>query len=202
MQQFTIENQIGVFHNVVPPQMCERIIEHYHYVKQNGFAHSRQETEGARSIDKDNETYSLANGLLFEDSIMTRTDLDFTEQFTQFFSMCWSEYTKKYPVLQTIGNVGFTGKLKIQKTEPGEGYHVWHCEQQDVLTSSRLALVMLYLNDVEEGGETEFLHQGVRVAPTVGTMVICPGGYTHTHRGNPPLKGTKFLMNTWLEFIS
>ena len=55
-----------------------------------------------------------------------------------------------------------------------------------------------YLNTVEEGGETEFLYQSMRVKPEQGTLLIHPGGFTHTHRGNPPLKGVKYFMNTWI----
>ena len=59
---------------------------------------------------------------------------------------------------------------------------------------------MCYLNDVEEGGETEFLYQSRRIKPKQGTMVICPSSFTHTHRGNPPLKGDKYMINGWIEF--
>ena len=58
--------------------------------------------------------------------------------------------------------------------------------------------ISLYLNTVDEGGETEFLYQRMRVKPEQGTLVIHPGGFTHTHRGNPPLKGVKYFMNTWI----
>ena len=58
---------------------------------------------------------------------------------------------------------------------------------------------MAYLNDVEEGGETEFLYQSIRVKPKQGTMV-CPSSFTHTHRSNPPLKGDKYMINGWVEY--
>ena len=56
----------------------------------------------------------------------------------------------------------------------------------------------IYLNDVEEGGETEFLHQSVRVKPKTGRIVFWPAGYPFVHRGNPPLKGEKYIMTGWL----
>ena len=67
-------------------------------------------------------------------------------------------------------------------------------------TSHRLALVLLYLNDVAEGGETEFLYQSLRIKPKKGTVIICPTDFTHTHRGNPPLSKTKYIATGWVEF--
>jgi hypothetical protein len=61
---------------------------------------------------------------------------------------------------------------------------------------------ILYLNDVEEGGETEFLYFSKRVKPKQGTLLLFPASFTHTHRGNPPLSGTKYIMNTWLEYVN
>ena len=108
--------------------------------------------------------------------------------------------SKKYGVLSSLASHRFYDSIKIQKTKPAEGYHVWHCEHDNRKNGSRLLLVMVYLNDVEEGGETEFLYQSRRIKPKQGTMVICPSGFTHTHRGNPPLIGNKYMINGWIEF--
>jgi len=64
-----------------------------------------------------------------------------------------------------------------------------------------MLVVTLYLNTVEEGGETEFLYQSVRVPPVQGTLSLSPAAWTHTHRGNSPLKGNKYIITTWLEFV-
>ena len=61
---------------------------------------------------------------------------------------------------------------------------------------------MIYLNDVEEGGETEFLYQKIRIKPKSNMGLIWPGGFTHTHRGNPPLSGTKYILTGWISGIS
>lgn len=61
----------------------------------------------------------------------------------------------------------------------------------------RMVTALAYLNDVEEGGETEFLYQSLRIKPKKGMGVIWPGGYTHLHRGNPPLKGVKYILTGW-----
>jgi hypothetical protein len=59
---------------------------------------------------------------------------------------------------------------------------------------------MVYLNDIEDGGETEFLYLSKRVKPVTGRVLLWPAGYTHTHRGNPPLKDTKYIITGWVEF--
>ena len=59
---------------------------------------------------------------------------------------------------------------------------------------------ILYLNDVEEGGETELLYQSMRFKPEAGTLLLFPAGFTHTHRGNPPLSGEKYIMTGWVEY--
>ena len=84
-----------------------------------------------------------------------------------------------------------------QKTLQGQGYHVWHFENSSYQNSRRSVVWTVYLNDVEEGGETEFLYQSVRIKPKRGTVVIWPAHFTHIHRGNPPLSGDKYIATGW-----
>ena len=57
---------------------------------------------------------------------------------------------------------------------------------------------MIYLNTTTEGeGMTEWINQGVRVQPEQGKVVICPSGFTHTHRGNASYKETKYIATGW-----
>ena len=55
----------------------------------------------------------------------------------------------------------------------------------------------IFLNDVEEGGETEFLYHSMRVKAKKGSMLLFPAGFTHLHRGNPPMSNTKYIATGW-----
>ena len=60
---------------------------------------------------------------------------------------------------------------------------------------------MIYLNDLpddDDGGETEFLNQKCRFKPKKNMGLVWPGGITHLHRGNPPLKRTKRILTGWI----
>ena len=36
-----------------------------------------------------------------------------------------------------------------------------------------------------------------RVKAKTGRLIIFPAGYTHTHRGNPPIGGDKYILTNW-----
>jgi hypothetical protein len=94
------------------------------------------------------------------------------------------------------------GTINIQKYARGAGgYPHWHSEiwPDDACESlHRIVFWMYYLNDVDEGGETEFWFQQRKVQPRKGMGVIAPAGFTHTHRGNVPRSGDKYIVTSWL----
>jgi len=98
-----------------------------------------------------------------------------------------------------LANKNFQHTLcKIQKTNPKEGYHGWHYENTPEFPYRQL-VTMMYLNDDFEGGETEFLYQNFRVTPKAGKFVIFPCSWPWTHRGNPPIKKSKYILTSWVE---
>ena len=106
------------------------------------------------------------------------------------------EYMDDFPYLQDQGEDWWSGTCILQKTDPMEGYHAFHAENVGWLNRQRVLAWMVYLNDVEEGGETEFLYQKLRIKPTKNTLLIWPGSFTHLHRGNPPYS-TKYVLTGW-----
>jgi hypothetical protein len=97
-----------------------------------------------------------------------------------------------------------SGIINIQKYQAGVGnYHHWHAEiaaEPSFEALHRVVFWLFYLNDVEVGGETEFYFQKLKMQPRKGTVIIAPAGFTHTHRGNIPLSGDKYVTTSWLLF--
>lgn len=64
----------------------------------------------------------------------------------------------------------------------------------------RLLAGILYLNDVEEGGETEFEVHGRRltVRPEEGAMLWFTPSWEYVHGGNRVIAGDKFIVSTFL----
>ena len=92
-------------------------------------------------------------------------------------------------------------RQKLQKTKPSGGYHVWHCEQSTLDFAERVLTWSIYLNTIEEGGETEFLHQSKRIKAEKGKILLFPASFTHLHRGNPPLLEDKYILTGWFNLF-
>ena len=122
---------------------------------------------------------------------------EYVKKYNDIIEECMNCYADTYPHL--LDYQFQTLHINVKKTIPKHGYHIWHCENNDAGCTRRLIATMLYLNDVTEGGETEFQYQSLRVQPKAGRVVIWPAGFTHMHRGNPPLKEEKYVANSWLE---
>jgi len=107
------------------------------------------------------------------------------------------EYFECFPVLNTNSSALYSIRQKLQKTDVAGGFHAWHYENSHLDSLHRVLAWTIYLNDVPEGGETEFLYQSQRVKPVKGRTVIFPAGFMHTHRGNPPISNEKYILTGW-----
>jgi hypothetical protein len=98
------------------------------------------------------------------------------------------------------------GAINLQWYQADEGgYPYWHCElyprDPGAETLHRHLLWTIYLNEGFEAGETEFLFQQRKIKPAVGDLLIAPTAFTHTHRGNRPGGGDKFIATSWILFM-
>jgi hypothetical protein len=110
------------------------------------------------------------------------------------------------PTLNSIVLMLFRpGTINLQKYVADQGgYPYWHCELYPQLDRGealhRVVLWTIYLNDNFQEGETEFLYQSRKIAPKRGSLLIAPTAFTHTHRGNMPKGGDKYIATSWILF--
>ena len=181
--------------NVYSPEFCAAAIEYYEKMVDSGFGLSRK-VEGTSRTKKDDVTIFPTEPGLID---LSATAMMFKRFSNEFWNQCYKEYADQFDILAELENHTIYN-ARIQKTRIGGGYHVWHCENTNKQTGSRILVYTVYLNDVAEGGETEFLYYPKRVKPKAGSVLIFPSGFTHTHRGNPPISNDKYIITGWIEF--
>lgn len=184
---------IGIYENVFPDGYCNHLINEMESLLATGAGSDRQSTEGITKTVKQDEfvfiNMKVHNPNPFNGQTCQRI-------FWNGLQGCFDRYTAEYDILKDLP-IKATA-LKLQKTVPGGGYHVWHCEQGVEDGANRVAVYSLYLNTIEEAGETEFLYQKLRLPAKENTMVIWPAGYTHPHRGNAVYGDkAKYILTGW-----
>ena len=60
--------------------------------------------------------------------------------------------------------------------------------------------MIIYLNDVDNGGETSFLYTENKVKPRKGGLLIFPSAFPFVHRGEVPISNDKYIIATWLAY--
>ena len=189
------DNSIFVSEVMFPNDLCDELINVFKD-KSNKF--------GNTHFIKNNEGINRTDVACFVDDfeIDMVTDIGNTkiiQEINSFLMDAVSEYCKTYTYLKNMP-IRST-RQKLQKTQKGGGYHVWHAEQSDIDSSQRVLVWSIYLNDVKEGGETEFLHQSKRIKAEKGKILLFPASFTHLHRGNPPLSGDKYIITGWFNLF-
>jgi Rps23 Pro-64 3,4-dihydroxylase Tpa1-like proline 4-hydroxylase len=99
---------------------------------------------------------------------------------------------EEYLQSRSLGRFEDDTGYQIQKTQPGD-YYIWHHDQ----TKTRLVTFIWYLNDVKDGGYTEFI-DGTRIQPEVGKLIIFPSTWDFLHRGVSPKTETKYICTGWV----
>ncbi len=188
----SIKNFIGVYDNYITPQECNKAIKLYEDETKLKHTLSRIGSEQASILNKQ-------DAQLFTGAANIDVWWETLKPMMFNFDMAWKHYTEITGANEAYGNDFHFTQLKLQKTLPTEGYHIWHLEHNKGFDNEARAFVFsIYLNDVEDGGETEFLHFSKRVKPKTGRIVIWPAGFPYVHRGNPPLSGEKYILTSWL----
>jgi len=192
--------EIYIHPNKVPSEFCKTIINSFEYalkLKPSGFhagpqSHplERKDTAGYADDfelkDEFKEAY-LHNHIEFNGEMSI--------EINRYLDEALVGYCERFEALKKMNLRSI--RQKLQRTPIGGGYHIWHHEQGTLHTSERVIVWTIYLNDVKEGGETEFLYQSMRVPAEEGKILIFPASFTHTHRGNPPLSNVKYIVTGW-----
>lgn len=188
-----IKNFIGVYDNYITDAECNKAIELFENQKKFKNTMDRKQFENAMAVEKkDMQYFASSSNLDVWWAELKSLIINFDQAFKHYIQETGAEG------VYDNGEFHFT-QLKLQKTLPTEGYHVWHIEHSRGFDNEPRAFVFsIYLNDVDEGGETEFLHFSKRVKPKKGRIVIWPAGFPYVHRGNTPLSGEKYILTSWM----
>ena len=185
---------IVITKELMPTQLCDEIIDVYENIVKTQPSHVLKSDVG--ELREVNLIYRDDRFICLDEAAPWSSELP--RLVNEHISRALYEYFEYFPVLNTDNSGLYSIRQKLQKTDVAGGFHAWHYENGGIdSASNRMLAWTIYLNDVPEGGETEFLYQSERVKPVKGRTVIFPAGFMHTHRGNPPISNEKYILTGW-----
>ena len=122
------------------------------------------------------------------------------QKYMRYIIECTMAYKMRYDY--ALHELNLAEGFNIQYYPPEWGFPKWHNERSMQLTHQRALVFMTYLNDVTDGGETEYYFQKLKVKPVKGKMVVWPTDFTHLHRGITSPTQEKYIATGWYNFWS
>jgi hypothetical protein len=183
--------------NSIPDELCDDIINMYELEdnKYGGLVFSglRKDIKDTTDliISKNEKRWERVEKILYN---------TLTNCFAEYMShMNKSEYTSNnitYNLLES--NKAYINNFMIQKYEKCKGKYIYHNDFSVNFEKKayRVVTFIWYLNNVTEGGETEFWGN-YTIKPEKGKLVFFPASWCYPHRGKMPISDDKYIITNW-----
>jgi hypothetical protein len=216
MKDFKMSELVGVYDNVLSPEFCKRVIDYFEECDALGYT-----TQGSSGFSgnvnknvKDSTDLQLLLHLYRSNLLQVKHKHEEYKDITLNLFNAFKFVPRNYAldlcakmnnrVDDLYANHLFKiTSIQIQRYKPEQvGYPGVHVENLGTNVTQRIFAPIIYLNDIDEGGETEILLANMKVQPRAGRMLVIPANIPFWHCGHPSPKKTKYIVTSWIELHS
>lgn len=179
---------LRVYDGDLDPALCEQLIQTYRAKPQQQERNGRGHRAG------------LERSAWTELNVTRAGDPATLRFFRTKIDLALARYNRDVPLTLPLPSSAKTADLilKEYRAGSGEAFQVHFDSIYDVC--NRYLVFLWYLNDVIEGGETEFPDLGQRVQARQGRLIMFPPYWMFQHAGLPPVSGHKYILSSYLLF--
>jgi prolyl 4-hydroxylase len=179
---------IQVFDSAFPAALCEQMIHSFHQLER----FQRPNGRGIRPGHDDSAWTEL--------NLDPLSDAGFRSMILENMHRHCALYNQK---LEQSIPIPLTDKIselvmKRYKTTGSEGFQLHFDSIGQV--ANRYLVFLWYLNDVPDGGYTEFPDLGIRVEAKAGRLLMFPPYWMFQHLGAQPISNEKYILSTYYLF--
>ena len=130
-------------------------------------------------------------------------DTVFDQRICEAITSAVAIYKQEYRHLDCWTDITDSG-FQVQKYLKAYGYYRPHVDSFPApfsTISDRVLAMVIYLNDVDFGGETNFPLHEVAVTPKAGRIVFFPATWTHLHESRVPISGDKWIISSFINNV-
>ena len=184
-------NFIGAY-NIENDSLCEKIVSFFEENKD-------LQSQGAVGDGVDEKIKKSTDITVYPNNLKEEKFFLFKD-YLNSLNKCYQDYRETYPFLKKFITKVDLGYFNIQKYLPGGHFAELHSERTSLQNLHRLFAWMTYLNDVDDGGTTDFDYFDIKVKPEKGKTLIWPAEWTHAHTGSILKSGKKYIITGWMHF--
>ena len=184
-------NFIGAY-NIENDSLCEKIVSFFEENKD-------LQSQGAVGDGVDEKIKKSTDITIYPNNLKEEKFFLFKD-YLNSLNKCYQDYRETYPFLKKFITKVDLGYFNIQKYLPGGHFAELHSERTSLQNLHRLFAWMTYLNDVDDGGTTDFDYFDIKVKPEKGKTLIWPAEWTHAHTGSILKSGKKYIITGWMHF--
>jgi prolyl 4-hydroxylase len=121
--------------------------------------------------------------------------------FRKLIDRALERYNRDIELAIPIPNTPLTSELILKRYRPGQQERFQLHFDAIHHVANRYLVLLWYLNDVDQGGETRFPQLEVTVEARAGRLLMFPPYWMYQHEGLPPTSGDKYIVSTYLLFM-
>ncbi len=184
----SLTHYIRTYDASLAPDFCEKLIGSFH-------AMERFQKRNGRGVRAGLEQSGWA-----ELNVTRLSDAGFLGIFRQHIDAALARYNQDVRLAIPIPNSARFSDLVMKRYQPGgQDRFQLHFDAVNHV-ASRYLVLLWYLNEVAEGGETSFPQLEVRIPTKTGRLLMFPPYWMYQHEGLPPRVGDKYILSTYLMF--
>jgi prolyl 4-hydroxylase len=179
--------------------VCDRLVELHRACDRKGLARRGRLGKGENTIVDPEKKDSFD---VVVDTLPPALADDYgLERYYAELQRCLQQYLEQHPLLKQVGIYRVTESPSIQHYRPDGGFKLPHFERSGYATTTRMLVWMTYLNDVADGGGTQFVYQNHTFEAKKGRTLIWPSDFTHTHVGVVSPTQHKYIITGWMNYV-
>ena len=172
--------------------VCDDLIQ---FFEENRESHRA----GRTSLRSVNETVKQSTDIPIAPLDLKEKKFYVFSKFIEHLHCCHLDYFEQWELLKKFYPRLHIGPFNLRRYDTGGHFGAVHSERTSLNALQRVFAWMTYLNDVPEGGETEFTLFDLSIKPEKGKTLIWPAEWTHAHRGSIVKQGPKYITTGWLQ---
>lgn len=190
MPHADLRHYIRTYDHDLDPALCARMIQSFGALERFQRANGR----GVRA--------GLEGSAWTELNVTRMSDAGFLQLFRGLIDRALARYNADVGLGIPVPNSPATSDLVLKRYRTGvqEQFQLHFDAIHHV--AHRYMVLLWYLNDVADGGETRFPQLDCSVAPKQGRLLMFPPYWMYQHEGAPPRSGDKYILSTYLLFTT